>query len=196
MRLFKILLALCCTAVPVYWWFSPYLALYSMKAAIKMHDGEGFNNYVDYPLLRESIKQQYLARVAQAQTPSARAGVEREGPVAGTPPMPLLDTFINSLVRPAFVMRAMEEAKIPAPGDYRGPESQVELGARKEKEKVDWVFQREGTQRFIAYGGRPGVVGKKLGFVFSRFGFASWRLTHVRLPDLAEQPDGAPLPLL
>ena len=38
------------------WYWSPFLAIKQMQSAAKVGDADTFNDYVDYPRLRESLK--------------------------------------------------------------------------------------------------------------------------------------------
>jgi hypothetical protein len=66
MKLLKAAVVVAALAVPAYWYWSPYHALHSMKAAAQARDADDFNQYVDYPKLRESLKGQFSAMMAES----------------------------------------------------------------------------------------------------------------------------------
>lgn len=161
-------------AIGAYWYASPYLAMKSMQAAAEAKDADAFNDYVDYPRLRESIKGQLAAMVTEKLGASDN-GAQSFGAALG---MAMLGPMVDAFVRPEVVMKAMQEGKMqPKAGAGGDGSSQANL------EPVKWDIQRKGVNKVIAYGGSEAVASKKPGFVFERVGFASWRLTEVRLPQ-------------
>ena len=52
--LFAILAAI--FALGAYWYWSPFLVIRQMQSAAKVGDADAFNDHVDYPRLRESLK--------------------------------------------------------------------------------------------------------------------------------------------
>lgn len=181
-KLIKAVLVVVAFSVPAYWYWSPYVAMRSMKAAAKEKDADAFNAYVDYPKLRESLKGQFSAMMADTMQEAGRGGSDMEkagaslGAMLG---MALADRFIEAMVRPEFVMKAMSEAKLEAPGASRQTE-----GTPNKPRDVRWTVERKGTDRVIAYGADDAQepVAKQVGFVFDRSGFATWKLSEIRLP--------------
>ena len=109
-KLLAISAAVLITAVGSYWYFSPYLALNHMRAAIKDRDDDAFNDYVDYPKLRESLKGEMSVRMADVME-KARSGnsFEQAGAALGSMlGMAVMDHMVDALMRPEMVMRAME----------------------------------------------------------------------------------------
>lgn len=181
-KLTKAAIVAVAVAVPAYWYWSPYVAMHSMKAAAKAKDADAFNAYVDYPKLRESLKGQFSAMMADTMQQAGRGGSDMEkagaslGAMLG---MALADRFIDAMVRPEFVMKAMSEAKLEAPGASKPAE-----GASDKPRDVRWTVERKGTDRVIAYGADDvqEPTAKQVGFVFDRSGFAAWKLSEIRLP--------------
>jgi hypothetical protein len=98
--------------------------------------------------------------------------------------MGFVNQMVDAMVRPEFVMKAMQEGKMvspAAPGRASSPES----GTTSAKEPT-WEFDRKGANKVIAYlvdPENPGAKSQRAGFVFERNGFADWKLTELRLPD-------------
>lgn len=169
-------------AVPAYWYWSPYVAMRSMRAAAQAKDADAFNAHVDYPKLRESLKGQFSAMMADTIQESGRGGSEMEKAGASLGAMlglAIADRFIDAMVRPEFVMKSMAEAKLDAPGAEK-PTG----GASTNLRDVHWTVERKGMDRVIAYGSDDAQepVAKRVGFVFDRNGFATWKLSEIRLP--------------
>lgn len=180
-----IVAALSGAAIAAYWHWSPYLAMSSMRSAAKAQDADAFNQYVDYPKLRESLKGQFAARMADVvgNRPSSDNDMANAGAAIGAAlGMALADRMIDAMVRPEMVMKAMADAKLRSPMD----KSQTESGSQKQ-ETIEWVVERKGVNRVVASGkdkgGSAPGSSKPVRFVFDREGFASWKLTEVRLPE-------------
>jgi len=109
-------------AVGAYWYWSPFLTVYTMRSAAKQHDADAFNDHVDYARLRESLKGQFSAMLAQkmVDSTSSGSGLDRLGGALGSMlGMTLVDRFVDALVRPEMVMQAMAQAQVK-PGEIFG----------------------------------------------------------------------------
>lgn len=165
-----------------YWYWSPFIAMKSMKSAAEKKDADYFNEHVDYPKLRESLKGQFSALMAEKLGASQQDGsdAEKAGAAFGSMlGMAFADKLVDAMVRPESVMRAMQEAQI-APKDVDGSPS----GGSSKKEEVRWSYKRVSVDKLIAYAGDGSQAsGKTVGLVFERAGFANWKLTEIRLPS-------------
>ena len=167
-------LALTTAVVGGYWYYSPHLALKSMQAAAQQKDADKFNQHVDYPKLRESFKGQMSAIMAEQLGKSGGSGAEALGTMLGAA---MVNQFVDALVRPELVMKAMQS------GEF-SPKSASKGAPSSEDKKPSWTFERKGTNKLIAYATDPDSADKSnsLGVVFERYGFADWKLTEVRFP--------------
>ena len=171
-------------AVGGYWHWSPYLAIHSMQSAADNRDADRFNRYVDYPKLRESLKGQFSAMLREKLGGASSDGntYEQAGAMLGSMiGMTVVDPLVDALVRPEMVMRAMERGIIGSAANRQAPAADSE--SQLPEKKGVWRFERKTENKLIAYlsvEGRPGDKGT--GFVFERSGFASWKLSGIRLP--------------
>lgn len=192
----RILAAVTATAVlatAAFWHFSPYLALNRMNSAAKALDAETFNAHVDYPRLRENLKAEFSSHFARRAAPAsepdnqfARAGLEM-GNMIG---QKMVAGMVDAMVQPDVVMRAMKAGRLQA--QDRGEEPQLGGPEAADAKEPDWTSDREGLNTFVVYVGEPGEArAERMGLVMERAGFASWRLTGVRLPQsLGTKPAG------
>jgi hypothetical protein len=179
-RTIKAAVVAAAVAVGAYWYWSPLLAIHSMRSAAERKDADAFNDHVDYPRLRESFKGQLSALMAEKMGKSSQSGsdMERAGAALGSMlGMAMVDRLVDAMVRPELVMRAMEEAKV-------NPLPKPTAASGSQKTDVKWTFDRKGVDKLVAFGQDPAQPDeKRVGFVFERAGFANWKLTEIRLPS-------------
>jgi hypothetical protein len=182
------------SAIAGYWYWSPHLAIRNMQAAAQAKDADAFNDYVDYPKLRESFKGQFSALMVDRLGESKAA----ENPFAalGTMmAMAMVGNLVDAMVRPEAVMHIMQDGKLAQPGK---PSSDAPPGpsgtapqtgtASDGGDKPKWDYERKGANKLIAYAVDPNkpdaAAPDRFGVVFQRSGFADWKLTEVRMPAM------------
>jgi hypothetical protein len=173
-------------AVAAWWYWSPYVALYQMRNAALEHDADAFNDHVDYPRVRDSLKGQLAARMTGglAARPRSDNPLENAGAALGSMlGMALADKAIDVLVRPETVMQAMKNGSLRVQSD----DGQAQSGPDGDgnAKKPDWHTERTGADRMlVVVNPRASAPGKHAAvFVLQREGFAHWKLTGIRLPD-------------
>lgn len=164
-----------------YWYYSPVMAMQSMRTAAEARNAETFNQYVDYVSLRESLKGQMAALVTEQLGTRGSSGAESLGAMMG---LALLNPLIDAMVRPEVVMRAMQSGSIEADTNQGGSNRGEPNQPASQREEVRWEIERQGLNRVMAYGMEPGVADRSeaFGVVFDRQGLVQWKLTEVRLP--------------
>jgi hypothetical protein len=164
--------------VGAYWHYSPYLAMKQMRTAAEQRDADTFNAHVEYPKVRESLKGQLAAMMADKLGSSGASsnGFEGLGAALG---LALINPMIDAMVRPEMVMRSIQEGKLKPLPEATGDATETAEPAKEPK----WEFDRVGANKLIAYAVDPeGKDGIQVGVVFERSGFADWKLTEIRLP--------------
>lgn len=188
-------------AIAAYWYWSPFLAVWQMRNAAQDRDASAFNTYVDYPKLRESIKDRFAALYSATpdepapQSELAKAG-SNFGKMLG---LLVVNKFVDAVVRPELVMRAMREGyltpKLPKRADaaaaarqagQAAPSQAPSAGATADAGKAHLEFKREGVDRLLIYATdierTDAQPQDRLALVFERSGFATWKLSEVVLP--------------
>lgn len=149
-------------AVAAYWYWSPLLVMHQMKEAVRTHDVEAFNSHVDFPALRENMKDDI-------------AGRPGDGALDGLGRM-LGGVVVDALVRPEAVMFVLEH------GDFAKKKHRDEPPAEAPRDeappqgenKPKWVSEHQGVNRYI-------IHNDKIALVLVRSGFADWKLSELRL---------------
>lgn len=171
-------------AVAVYWYWSPFLAMHQMREAARAGDADTFNDYVDYPRLRESLKGQFSSRLTEkmASDPEPKNEYAKAGAALGSMfAVALVDKMVDAFVRPETMMRAMQQGKVMP---KRSSGEAASAATADDAGKVRWTSERKSVDKLIAYGSRPGQPeNQRVGFVLERTGFARWKLTEIRLPE-------------
>jgi hypothetical protein len=171
--------ALAVAGVGAYWHYSPYLAMKQMRTAAEQKDADRFNAHVDYPKVRESLKGQLAAMMAEklGSSGASSSGFEGLGAALG---LALINPMIDAMVRPEMVMRSMQEGKLKPLPSAAGDSTGTAEPAKEPK----WEFDRVGANKLIAYAVDPeGRDGTQVGAVFERSGFVDWKLTELRMPS-------------
>lgn len=182
-RIFSAVGIVAVVGVAAYWYWSPYLALRQLRNAAVAADAGRFNEHVDFPKLRESLKGQFSARIGKemGNRPASGDELERAGNAFGSMlALALADKMIDAAVRPETIMFAMREGKFKV--EHTGPqEGERQDGTRKQ---VAWSAERRGVDQVLfhveAMGSEAGK--EKMALVMQREGFANWKLTDIRLP--------------
>lgn len=171
-------------AVASYWYWSPFLALRNMQAAAEKHDAAAFNAHVNYPQLRDNLKVQLALRVNEKMEHASHGGnlLGAFGQMLGTT---MVDTLVDAMVRPEFVMRGMASGQFgPQRADAK-PSDAANVPAKQDA-KPTWSYVRQGANTLIVYPEDSAVPpARRLNIVFVRSGFANWQLTDVRMPSPA-----------
>jgi hypothetical protein len=181
-------------AVAAYWHWSPYLTIHRMQAAAKAQDPDTFNDYVDYPKLRESFKGQLTALMVDtfAETKGSENAFVALGAMMA---MGMVGNLVDAMVRPEAVMHAMQDGKLSEPGKRSSETPPLPRGNASQPGNasdggapVEWAYERKGANKVIAYAIDPkkpdAAPSDSFGVVFQRSGFADWKLTEVRMPNL------------
>jgi hypothetical protein len=161
--------------IAAYWYWSPYLAVRELRKAAMNADAGRFNEHVDFPKVRDSLKAQFSERI---DGDAGRAGGGLGGMLANA----LVGTMIDAAVRPETIMFAMREGRfrIERSGHHDG-EQQTDPGERRQ---AVWRTERKGFDTVLFHVQQDGSSGKdRMALVMQRHGFADWKLTDIRLPD-------------
>ncbi|MBS1169711.1 MAG: hypothetical protein H6R01_629 [Burkholderiaceae bacterium] len=174
-------------AIAGYWYWSPFLALKQMHTAVIKGDAGAFNEAVDFPKLRESLKGQFSAMLAkqvakqsESGNPYAQAGANL-GAALG---MAMANSMVEAMVRPEFVMNILKEGRLKKHGQ-QAPNQQAAPEAKNTEKKPEWDYERKGVNQIVVFiVDRTKKKEEQPSLVFERYGFATWKLTEIRLPDL------------
>ena len=149
---------------------SPYLTLYQIYQAVEHRDSQSISDSVDFPALRESVKENLQSVVLKETAKQNNPILNLIGAALGKV---MVNPVIDSIVTPQGVMALLEGQR---PGENGGTQSMSEKVA-----KVDVNARYEGLNQF-AVGIKPkGEDVPPVDVILSREGLG-WKITGVRLP--------------
>jgi hypothetical protein len=183
-RILSALAVLLIAGVAAYWYWSPYLAMRALRDAAVAADAGRFNERVDFPKVRESLKSQFSMRMTHEMDKQPARGNEIERAANNFGSMlahALVDKMIDTAVRPETIMFAMREGKFKI---ENGGTREGEPGTG-ERKKVVWSTERQGLNTILFHieGEGSGDRKDRMALVMQRQGFADWKLTDIRLPN-------------
>lgn len=152
-----------------YFGFSPYLAVRGLRIALENGDRIELQERVDFPRIREGLKEQFGATMAEATMASANDGPF--GAFAMAVAGKFMDGMIDAVVTPTGLAR-IAAGEPPTP-----PDSSVPTRGLKPP-FADATIDRETFDRFSVWAGEEGSKGTR--FVFRRRGLR-WVLTDLQL---------------
>jgi hypothetical protein len=157
---------------------SPYWALHSLSNAVRDKDAARVAEYVDFVLLRDSVKELMSARMdAEMKT----RGVPEDNPFANlaqTFVKGMLNQAVDAMVSPSGVVKLLQQQQQsprsetprsapPAASPGGGSGTTDAQAGSKPRFHVD--YQNYSTVHVSS-------EGRELGFVFRRYGLLSWKM--------------------
>ncbi len=157
-------------------WFycTPYLTVREMKAAIDAKDAAKVASYVNFPAVRESVQASVQAMAERERGKTADALVDLGVAIVGM--------VVDQLVTPEGLAKVMRGEGSEAINDLAR-----DLGVAAALTKSSWSgadvsMGYEGLGQFVVTMKVKGTMEEPIGFVFSRDGLFSWKLSALRLP--------------
>lgn len=176
MRKNLIILFICFfTLVTAGFYFSPYIAVYSMKKAAEKKDTELMSRYVDYPLLRESLKAHFNAMLANEITKSDNP-FEALGTALG---VAVINQIIDVFITPESIAMLVKGEE-PQIGVFEKDQKPESLSEPEPKFSMSY----KGLNQFVVEIKKKDSLEKPIKFIYKRYGLISWKLFALRLPSL------------
>lgn len=159
-------------AAGVWYWASPYYAMYQLQDAAREGNKDALKEHVDFPAVRASMKQELRERLAAEM--AKEQGDNPFGAMGMMFAMGLVGTMIDGMVTPEAIAAMVEHGRIQREG--------AETSSQSAQEQ-DWSVERDGLDTFRASPEGDGVQAG-LALVFERDGL-SWNLVGIELPENA-----------
>lgn len=171
-------------AFVLYFAGSPYLAVYQMRTAAQQHNGHALAERIDFPAVRDSLKQQMGAAVTSEvlnqadlqDNPFAVLGASFAGM--------MVNSLVDAFVTPSGIIELMsgELSDIRKAGKRAGKSGKnggdrPEAAGEKPFDDISMAYQ--SFNRFIVT--PKGKSSRQAKFILSRQGL-TWKLTEIILP--------------
>ena len=128
---------------------SPYLTLMNLKSDIESRNGESLAEKIDFPSVRESLKDQFNLAMAKEtmdssseDDPWGAAGAALGADFAST----MINGMVDGLVTPSGLIGLMSRGEI----DSGGSKDQSQTSTQQELAISDAVLSYEGLNKFSA----------------------------------------------
>jgi hypothetical protein len=162
-------LVLVAIAVGAWWYVSPLWTLHEMREAAQNGDAQKLSEYVDYPALREDIKEELRRSMMSEMEKQQNNGFAMLGSAFA---LALIDPLIDAMVTPEVVEEMFDQAK-----RTRLPEKRPKLP----QASSDPIIDRAGFDQFAVRDKDP----TKGSLIFKRSGL-SWKLSGFDMPPGAQ----------
>ena len=172
----KISVEVIAVLVAGYIFATPYLTVYQMKTAAENHDGEALSEYIDFPALRQSLKDQInailgkkIVEKVEDDDPFTALGATLGATLGGAIVEKMIDTYIT----PASVMELMKgekpmSEKVSEPTQKQEPFANISMSYETFSKFSVITTQYESDD--------------EVKFIFRRNGIG-WKLTEILLPS-------------
>ena len=155
---------------------SPYIAMHSIKKAMDAKDANALSQYVDFPVLRENLKDKLMGSIAQ-RLPKSDDASNPLGGIGQTLGNMMVGAAVDNLVSPEGVMLMMQTGKF-------GPKVPRSTPAQSESRSNDRASEDDPRGFSLNYQGFDKVrVFRKSdpgsAFIFRRDGLMGWKLINV-----------------
>ena len=156
-------------AISIYIAASPYITVYQIKSAAERHDGEALSEHIEFPSVRQSLKDQAnamlmkeMAKDEMKDKPFAALGAAFGGL--------MVDKMVEAYVTPACITQLMA-------GEKPKPTEEGESGGSSARKPLsDASMSFETLNKFVVQ--VKDNNGKESTFVLRRRGI-SWKLTEI-----------------
>ena len=170
-RLFGPLLAIAACAAVLWMYFTPHIALRRIQAAAERGDSRELAELVDFPALRNSVKDEIRGAVSRSVSsdpgnPFGAVG----GMIAGALAGPVVETVVtpSGIAALTHGQRPSEDGETTDDGNWR------------ENVRIDRGY--EGMNRFVVTYREPDSRDERVSLVLTREGLG-WKLTGVRFGE-------------
>lgn len=174
-KMIDVLCVLVIVAIGAYWFASPIFAVRNLKAAIVDSDEPALGEMIDFPVLRENLKDQL--KLATDRWAFEQGSTEAIAGMALT--WPIVERLIDFYVTPAGIVQMSTKVDVPDDADLPFAALSGSIGARILNQE-DFVIDR-GLRSFSLVIQTKNEKGDEIEVVFEGNGL-QWVLVNVILP--------------
>ncbi|WP_011588132.1 MULTISPECIES: DUF2939 domain-containing protein [Alcanivorax] len=171
----KVALGIALGLFAIYVVAAPFITVYQMKSAAENYDGEALSEHIEFPSVRQSLKDQMNVMFAKQMTEDEEMKDNPFAVLGAAFAGVMVDKMVDAYVTPAGITQLMAGEK-PQPGAGQGDDS---TGSAERNPWEDASMSYESFDKFVVKAkGADGGDGK---FVLRRQGIG-WKLTEIIIP--------------
>ena len=156
-----------------YLYASPYLTLNGIKNAVQEQDAEKLSSYVDFPSVKQGVKDQFKAKIAKEMViEDNNNGFEALGSMFATA---MIDPLVDGLITPEGIAALMAEKK-----DQNSTEATTTQEESNESDDLVYETGYDSFSDFHVNLGNP-EVDKTVKVMLHRDGL-SWKIVDIDFP--------------
>lgn len=163
-------------AIAGWFYYMPYLAVTNMREAAEKKDSVALSRYINFPLVRESLKANLNAKML------SEMAKKRDGnPFAAQGAafaMALVGPMVDAMVTPEALAMMLKGEK---PSLEKSKPTAALASAASEPE-TETSMGYENFDQFVVSTRKKGASDDPVALVFQREGLISWKLAAIRLP--------------
>ncbi|ENX33050.1 hypothetical protein F889_02981 [Acinetobacter colistiniresistens] len=170
--------------VVAYVYASPYLTIYQIRQALKNEDTTALAHFVDFPSVRQNLKDQFNAALLE-KFPEDERG--REGGFAALGAMlasSMVDKMVDMMVSPQGVSMLLQGKKLkeglPDSAHSEPQPVQAETQKQSPQEQVNYRSHYQSLNQFVVEI-QQAEQRSKMNVIMQRQGL-SWKVTQIQLP--------------
>lgn len=179
----KIILSLLVLSLITYILASPYIALYQLKNAVQAKDADKVSQFIDYPSLRQSVKDQmnaYMMKEVAKASNSKNDGMEAAGALFAST---MVNGMVDGFVTPQGLKMAFDGKSV---NPLTGAEQPTSASGESNKlanfqENFDTDMGYKSLNQFNITLKDKKQADKNMNVVMQREGL-SWKIKAVELP--------------
>ncbi|UUM28366.1 DUF2939 domain-containing protein [Acinetobacter colistiniresistens] len=165
-----------------YLFASPYLTIYQIRQALKNEDTTALAHYVDFPSVRQDLKDQFNAALLK-KFPEDEQG--REGSFAALGTLlasSMVDKMVDMMVSPQGVSMLLQGKKLKEglPYSVHSQPVQAETQKQSSPQQVKYRSHYQSLNQFVVEI-QQAEQRSKMNVIMQRQGL-SWKVTQIQLP--------------
>lgn len=159
--------------IAIYLYASPYLALNSIKKAAQAGDADTLSEYIDFPSVKQGLKDQINAQIMKEVTKEDTDGFEALGAMLATA---MINPIVDSIVTPEGVAMMVQGQKPDLDGDV----VQQTTDEQSDETELDYKTKYITYKSFKVSLSDPDD-GNAVDIIMRRDGL-SWKVNRINLP--------------
>lgn len=166
-----------------YYLASPFLAIQALRNGFIAKNADEVNKYIDYPALQADLKVQLGAMMVKSMQSDPEMAANPFSGIAMAMITPMVNSMVDTYVTPSGMKTILASSKYDQGG---ADQDQTARSLVERKRDFDKALEQismgyEGLDKFQL--SATAEDGKRTKLIFSRQGFADWKLKAIVLPQ-------------